>query len=102
MPFINSIRKKYDKPTTGGILDYVDITGGDEIYTVGGYRIHAFTKVGNSQLSVSAPKKYDDKTLHLLNNFTVEYLVIAGGGSGGSRHGGGGGGAGGYREGSLA
>ena len=87
---------------TGGILDYVDITGGDEIYTVGGYRIHAFTKVGNSQLSVSAPKKYDDKVLHLLNNFTVEYLVLAGGGSGGSRHGSGGGGAGGYREGVLA
>ena len=101
MPFINSIRKNYDKPTTGGILDYVDITGGDEIYTVGGYRIHAFTKVGNSQLRVSAPKKYDDKTLHLLNNFTVEYLVLAGGGAGGSRHGSGGGGAGGYREGVL-
>jgi hypothetical protein len=102
MPFINSIRKKYDKPTTGGILDYVDIDGGDEIYTVGGYRIHVFTKVGNSQLTVSQPKKYDDKTLHLLNNFTVEYLVLAGGGAGGSRHGAGGGGAGGYREGVLA
>jgi hypothetical protein len=47
MPFISSLRRRYDGPVTGpSTLDQFKITGGDSIITAGGYRIHMFTSVG--------------------------------------------------------
>ena len=98
MPFISSIRKNYDIPDNTS--DHFEITGGDEIYTAGGYKIHLFTQVGESNLTVT-PRLPVNKMSLMPSTLDVEYLVIAGGGAGGSRHGSGGGGAGGYREGKL-
>ena len=53
------------------------------------YRVHTFTTVGNSTLTVN-------------RHMNVEYLVVGGGGGGGYiNNGGGGGGAGGFREGTF-
>ena len=102
MPFISSIRKKYESTPKNSILDHLEITGGDEIYTVGGYRIHLFTKTGDSEFSIKLKNPTNSDYLHLINQgaTTVEYLVLAGGASGGKGIAGGGG-AGGYREGFL-
>jgi hypothetical protein len=104
MPFISSIRKKYETAPTKSILDHLEITGGDEIYTAGGYRIHLFTKTGDSVLKINTAKNINaDTHQHLITEGAVdiEYLVIAGGG-GGATNLAGGGGAGGYREGTLS
>jgi hypothetical protein len=107
MPFIRSIRKNRKAPAASetGAAKYFDITGGDEVYTAGGYTIHTFTTVGESALIVK-PKAQYANVMHLVDNLDLEYVVIAGGGEGGSESndGGstGGGGAGGYRTGSLA
>jgi hypothetical protein len=42
MPFIKSIRKQYDKPQQGPkVTDFLDITGGDIVYTAGGWKVHS-------------------------------------------------------------
>ena len=64
-------------------------TGGDFIFTSGGYKYHIFTTTGSSTFSVTNGTK------------TIDYVIIAGGG-GGDRDHGGGGGAGGYRYGSTS
>jgi fibronectin-binding autotransporter adhesin len=88
MPFISSIRKKYDTPNQ--TENPFEVTGGDVVYTAGGYKIHMFTNVGNSSLNIS--HKTNLNTMSLLSStLDAEVMVIAGGGSGGSRHGGGGG-----------
>ena len=102
MPFISSIRKKYDNISKTNILDHLEITGGDEIYTVGGYRIHLFTKTGDSEFKI-IPKATNNTSLEyqqLITNGAVEidYLIVAGGGAGATNLAGGGG-AGGYLEG---
>ena len=102
MPFISSIRKQYDNISKTNILDHLEITGGDEIYTAGGYRIHLFTKTGDSALKIM-PKTTNNTSSeyqHLITNGAVEvdYLIVAGGGAG-STNLAGGGGAGGYLEG---
>ena len=101
MPFISSIRKNYEVNPKNNILDYLEITGGDEIYTAGGYRIHLFTKTGDSALVIK-PKENIGSDLYrqLITNgaVDVEHLVIAGGGAGATNLAGGGG-AGGYKEG---
>jgi len=97
MPFVSTIRKNHE--TKVSPLDHFEITGGDEIYTAGGYRIHVFTQTGESELSIAARSDHNNLSL-LPTNLAVEYLVIAGGGAGATNLAGGGG-AGGYREGNL-
>mgnify|MGYP006079920623 CR=1 FL=1 len=94
MPFISSIRKNYDTPTNNNNFE---VTGGDSVYTAGGYRIHTFTTAGAAELvvkNINTPSNI----MQLAAGINVEYLVIAGGGAG--RGGlGGGGGAGGLKTG---
>ena len=98
MPFISSIRR--DHARKGQPQPQFEVTGGDVVYTAGGYKIHMFTSVGESQLNVNLLNSNND-LLHLQSQtLDVEYLVIGGGGGGGNDHGGGGG-AGGYRTGGL-
>ena len=100
MPFVSSIRRNYDQPRTETRFE---VTGGDEIITAGGYRIHMFTKVGDSELVIrdlrAKSGMMELRATGGASTLNTEYLVIAGGGSGGTI--GGGGGAGGYRTGSL-
>jgi len=101
MPFVSSIRRQHIQPeiTSDSLLDHFEITGGDEIYTAGGYRIHVFTQTGESELSITP--RHSENMMHLQpTNLAAEYLVLAGGASGGKGIAGGGG-AGGYREGVL-
>jgi hypothetical protein len=106
MPFISSIRGNYRQ---GNVERYpaekYEITGGDKVYTLGGYKIHMFTKTGISKLTVNYTKKYAEAMglADASGGLVADYLVIAAGGSGGnffSTNGNGGGGAGGYRAGS--
>lgn len=108
MPFISSIRGNYRQ---GNVERYpaekYEITGGDQVYELGGYKIHMFTKTGISKLTVNYTKKYAE-AMGLAESgagLSAEYLVIASGGSGAngySTNGNGGGGAGGYRAGGPA
>ena len=100
MPFISSIRKNYNAPEAQPASDLpFEVTGGDVVYTAGGYKIHMFTKTGAAELNIKLKQQYTGMT-HLLNqSLAVEYLCIAGGGSGGEY--GGGGGAGGYLSGTT-
>ena len=103
MPFISSVRGNYDKPKDSQkTLDRFDITGGDVVYTAGGYRIHMFTSTEPSEFNVAlkdtSTAKYDTAKL-MSNQLNVEYIIVGAGGSGHSTHGSGGGGAGGYKEG---
>ena len=73
-------------------LAYMSATGGNEVYTIGGYRVHKFLSSNNFTITRSGATP-------TLSN--IEYLVIAGGGAGGQSGSGGstsagGGGAGGY------
>jgi hypothetical protein len=53
MPFIKSIRKQYDSVQQGPkVTDFYDIQGGDIVYTAGGYAIHMFTSVGESEFKM--------------------------------------------------
>lgn len=100
MPFISSIRrnfKKTDSVKKESILDHFDITGGDVVYTAGGYRIHCFLQTGDSSFTVTP--KHSQATQLLGSSLLTEFLVIGGGGSGGEY--GGAGGAGGYIEGKV-
>ena len=95
MPFISSIRGNYDTPKKDGesILDKFEITGGNQVYTAGGYRIHMFTDDGT--FSVKAKDPALQGMLGLVKGaLTIEGIFIGGGGAGGGRHGGGGGGGG--------
>ena len=86
MPFISSIRRNYstkNQDTTSVSQNY-DITGGDIIYTAGGYRFHVFTSVGDSSLNINYKKGYNQTAMNLVTlPVSLEYLVVAGGGSGG-------------------
>lgn len=97
MPFISSIRKSYDVPVNNNF----EVTGGDSVYTMGGYRIHTFTTTGPATLEIknlSMPSSMPSNVMQLAGGIEVEYLVVAGGGAG--RGGlGGGGGAGGFKTG---
>ena len=104
MPFISSIRGNYrPKPT---VEPEFKVTGGDEIITAGGYRIHMFTSVGDAELKIQQLRA-SSNTMHLAKagGLAVEYLVLAGGGAGANAFGNnqtggaGGGGAGGLLSG---
>jgi hypothetical protein len=110
MPFISTIRSQSNvqQPEKAISESIYEITGGDKVYTAGGYTIHMFTTVGEHQLNVKVKEKYKDLMKNLVvvpaSSGVVEYLVIGGGGSGGmglSTNGNGGGGAGGYLTGST-
>jgi hypothetical protein len=104
MPFISSVRGNVDKlKQSEKTLDKFDITGGDIVYTAGGYRIHMFTKTGESQLKVALKNNAPKEVIHLQpTNLAVEYMIVGGGGSGHSTHGSGGGGAGGFKQGETS
>lgn len=85
MPIITTIRGNVS-PFGKRNIPLLNSTGGT-ITNSGGYRIHTFTTVGNSNFISS-------------DAGTVEYLIVAGGGAGGGRHAGGGG-AGGMLTGSI-
>ena len=55
MPFISSIRGNY-KPKPQ-VEQSFKVTGGDEIITAGGYRIHMFTSVGDAELKIQSLKQ---------------------------------------------
>lgn len=115
MPFISTIRANYNQDKVKEDIPFekkFKITGGNVVYTAGGYRIHMFTDVGAHDFKVEYTPKYRAHldTIGMYPATTtavlpaVEYLVIAGGGSGGnsaSTNGNGGGGAGGYQTGTL-
>ena len=95
MPFISSIRNNYD--TDHPKENTIEVTGGDSVYTMGGYRIHTFTSTGSHELSIKN-LSMPSSVMNLTGGINVEYLLIAGGGAG--RGGlGGGGGAGGFKTG---
>ena len=92
MPFISSIRKDHNPETRSGNAEHLEITGGDVVYTAGGYRIHMFTSVGEAELSIKNLATGKSGALNLQSNTTdLEYLIVGGGAAGGTRHGGGGG-----------
>ena len=101
MPYINSIRKNHIQPKSEiSFTDVFEISGGDSVMTLGGYRVHTFTSEGESQFSIRPKPGVPQQMLNLVSNtLDVEYLVVAGGGgSGGELTGGGG--AGGFLTGS--
>jgi len=104
MPFISSIRRNFEKPSSAdGNASKFKVSGGDSIITAGGYRIHMFTTVGDAELHIENVAKSHANILELVaSQLTVEYLVIGGGGGAGGARGPcgiGGAGAGGYRTG---
>lgn len=105
MPFVSSIRRNFDRPTKNTNIDRFNVSGGDSIITAGGYRIHMFTSIGESELFIEDVAKSPAKTLGLTTpTLNVEYLVIAGGGGAGGARGPcgiGAAGAGGYLAGSA-
>ena len=61
MPFIKSIRKGkgvQQNNEAPKVHDIFDVKGGDQIYTAGGYTVHAFTTVGKDELSLNLKNKY--------------------------------------------
>ena len=105
MPFISSIRGNYRQGDVERFpAEKYEIIGGDKVYTLGGYKIHMFTKGGPAKLTVNYTKQYAE-AMGLAEagaGLVADYLVIASGGSGAngySTNGNGGGGAGGYRAG---
>ena len=111
MPFISTIRSQSNvqQPEKAISESIYEVTGGDKVYTAGGYKIHMFTTVGEHELTVKVKDKYKNSAIALTTGtagtVSGEYLVIGGGGSGGmgySTNGNGGGGAGGYLTGSSA
>jgi len=87
MPFISSIRRDHHTPKDTSDFE---VTGGDVVYTAGGYKIHMFTSVGEHELRINY--KGSNSAMHMATGLeNVEYIVVGGGGAGGSRHGGGGG-----------
>ena len=93
MPFVSSIRKKHNKENSHE--NPFEVTGGDVVYTAGGYKIHMFTQTGDSALNVAYKSGINSTAMSLASTvLDAEILVVGGGGSAGSRHGGGGGGGG--------
>ena len=90
MPFISSIRRNHEQENTKP--EHLEITGGDVVYTAGGYRIHMLTSVGEAELSIKNLATGKSGALNLqTDSINIEYLIVGGGGGGGTRHGGGGG-----------
>lgn len=99
MPFITSIRRNH-LPEVKPSQNHLEIEGGDEIYTAGGYKIHVFTDPGEAEFAIRNAGNNNTMALQS-STMQAEYMVIAGGGSGGPNLSGGGG-AGGYRAGTLS
>ena len=93
MPFISSIRRNYEQEKRENKTQDFEITGGDLVYTAGGYRIHTFTTTGEAELFVKNLQNTNTNTMNLYSGINAEVLAVAGGGGAGSI--GGGGGAGG-------
>ena len=71
MPFVYSVRGTHSNPkdlNKSSNSSQFEVTGGDKIFTAGGYVIHMFTTVGDAKLTVK-PRN---------NNYsnTVDYLTI--------------------------
>lgn len=89
MPFISTIRKNYKNSQHDAGTQF-EVTGGDVVYTAGGYKIHVFTQVGDSSLNINYAGNSNNLALRK-TGLDIEFLVVGGGAAGGSRHGGGGG-----------
>jgi hypothetical protein len=92
MPFISSIRRNYEIERQNN--KNFEIIGGDSVYTIGGYRVHTFTSVGDSEFLIKRFSNSNPNILSLTSGtLRVEAFLVGGGASAGSI--GGGGGAGG-------
>ena len=83
MPFIKSIRSTYEK-SKFDVLKRFEITGGDNIWTAGGYRFHEFTTEGLSALTIKDRYANPQDTLGLqVAATTIEVTGYAWGAGGG-------------------
>jgi hypothetical protein len=94
MPIIKSLRKKHN-PKENENVSYsppLKITGGDKVYTAGGYTVHMFLTPGPHQLKIEPVKDLPKEMMGLIVDRTLEVLMVGAGGAGGGYSGGGGGG----------
>jgi hypothetical protein len=95
MPFINSIRQGFDRSTK---IDQNNskfkVTGGDKVFTAGGYTIHMFTRTGDHNFVIEPADNSPAGVTNLLSSTLngVEIMMVGGGGASGQYSGGGGGG----------
>lgn len=97
MPFVNSIRRSFNKSEEQlykSTASKFKVSGGDKIYSAGGYTIHLFTNSDEPSAFVIDPQdNVPADKMHLLSGgLDAEVLMVGGGGSGGQYSGGGGGG----------
>lgn len=95
MPIIRSIRTDHSRLENEKVsyTSPVKITGGDRVYTAGGYTVHMFLKEGDHKLTVEPISQSKDDVINLVpSTKAVEVLMVGAGGSGGQYSGGGGGG----------
>jgi hypothetical protein len=69
MPIIKSIRKDYSRSENQKVSydPPLKITGGDKVYTAGGYTVHLFLKEGDHQLKVETIPEYREGMTNLVN-----------------------------------
>ena len=81
MPFIKSIRGNYNTSKTD-VEKRFEITGGDRVYTAGGFRIHEFITPGHHEFMVRDRYAGSGSTMNLASAFVnaTGYMWGAGGG----------------------
>jgi len=94
MPIIKSLRKRHDQKETEKVsyAPPLKITGGDKVYTAGGYTVHLFLTPGEHQFKIEPIQPLAKEAMGLIVDRTMEMLVVGGGGAGGQYSGGAGGG----------
>lgn len=86
MPYIKSIRSYHEK-SEENILKRFDITGGDRIWTAGGFRHHEFINAGEHQFIIRdrySGEQRDVRGLLVANNTIDATAYMWGGGGGGA------------------
>ena len=96
MPVVNSIRRSFNKKEELALSnsEKFKVTGGDKVYSAGGYTIHLFTETDNiGQFKIEPNPNLPADKMHLLSGgLGAEVLMVGGGGASGQYSGGGGGG----------
>lgn len=92
MPIIKSLRKPQDQNEKSSYSPPLKITGGDRVYTAGGYTVHLFLTPGQHQFKVETVEPMKNDTMGLIVDRTFEIMMVGAGGAGGGYSGGGGGG----------
>ena len=96
MPVVNSIRRSFNRSEDHYVSNAskFKISGGDKVYSAGGYTIHLFTETDNiGNFSVQPNPNLPADKMHLLSGgLGAEVLMVGGGGASGQYSGGGGGG----------